>query len=290
LNIRTHRRIAERLAAELGLSPRQAAHLIKGSLAPDFWKDFPHHHGKRRQIERGVLEARRRFLGGDEAGALFALGVALHYIQDAWVSLPGSHPAHDQYEREIANMPFVSFEEAMCLTSHRGGTEEITSLIDYPANLTGRQTIRIATLQSPGFGSPLLDLNFAYYVSLAVALSVCGPRQSQELQDFLLRLRDEYSAKMCEAERSLARRILELRADRPGGFARKLVRRVNLWLNERRYRRRSHLLKVQKEYCAEAEAAARDYEDWFLVEIPELDAGEVTAVLRKTRQKTPHFC
>jgi hypothetical protein len=295
LNLRTHKRIAERLAAELNLDPRKASCLVNGLLAPDRWRDFPHHNGKQQQIRRRILEARRLYLEGNEAGALFNLGVALHYVQDAWVSLPGSHPMHRRYEEEVADAPFLPLEEVASACWEVVAETRWRRLADVAVNLellkakydglTARQVLEVATTMGSGSGSPLHDLNFAFHVSLIVALSVCGPRVSRPLQKRLSRLRDKYAVKMWEAERSLAERVRLLRAelkelDGEKGLvnsAVRFIRRISLWLNERRYRRRSHLQKVQKEYYRKADAVIQNYRDWFLVEVPELNVNEVQA-------------
>jgi len=57
---RTHIRIANEVLYKLEISKSnpEAASLREGIIAPDKWKDFPHHHNKEKEIEKHVMNAR----------------------------------------------------------------------------------------------------------------------------------------------------------------------------------------------------------------------------------------
>jgi len=97
----THRLIAENIARELHLDKKSKDLLIEGSLAPDTLKDFPHHTGKEYDIISHLANATCYFQEGiDEC--YVELGKAMHYIQDKWVSRPGSLQVHSEWERRIS--------------------------------------------------------------------------------------------------------------------------------------------------------------------------------------------
>jgi len=243
----THKRIAERIATELKLDLHETASFIKGIVRPDYWKDYPHHYGKEDKIRRYILDARRLYLEGKTLDSLYNLGIALHYIQDRWVSLPGWHIQHGVYEDEIDRMPFVDdvteiikdidisvfwkdsplakmnpekFHEILEDSRKRyfAIIERLTRFEHLCRNrfdrLDGKtvesMTLSIALLERPKLGSPIHDFNLAYKVSLLVALSVYMPKISQSLQETLTKLKEEYQKKLEEAEASLARELTNL--------------------------------------------------------------------------------
>jgi len=78
-----HRIMAEKIAAELDLSPADTQSLVSGSLGPDSHADFPHATGKDGKILYNLDNARALFLENDDY-CYGELGNALHYIQDKW--------------------------------------------------------------------------------------------------------------------------------------------------------------------------------------------------------------
>jgi len=96
----THRRIAREIAKELNLAKREAGLLEAGSINPDSWANFPHHHGKEGEIVKNILEARKLFLQDDDE-CYHRLGIALHYIQDKWTLRPRTCDKHTAWEVAI---------------------------------------------------------------------------------------------------------------------------------------------------------------------------------------------
>ena len=86
---KTHKRVSFEVLRRLGisLSNEVSSKFEEGVLAPDRWKDYPHHHGKSEDIEQHLIKSRVLFLQGDLPNAFFSLGVALHYIQDSYTSM-----------------------------------------------------------------------------------------------------------------------------------------------------------------------------------------------------------
>ena len=85
------------IADKLKLNEREKALLITGSVSPDNWEDFPHHHGKESEITRNIINSRILFLKHDDEYA-HCLGVALHYLQDRWTLSPRIKDKHTPYE------------------------------------------------------------------------------------------------------------------------------------------------------------------------------------------------
>ena len=99
---KTHIRIAYKILSKLGLpnSTSEANQLREGSIAPDKWKDYPHHHWKSESIRTHILVARKFFLSNNLSKAYFHLGVALHYIQDSFTSLSPCRNSGAEAEKE----------------------------------------------------------------------------------------------------------------------------------------------------------------------------------------------
>ena len=100
---KTHIRISFEVLNRLGisLSPEETENFKKGIIAPDKWKDYPHHHGKSENIKQHLMKSRGFFLKDDLPFAFFHLGVALHYIQDSYTSFASFYPKHQSWEESI---------------------------------------------------------------------------------------------------------------------------------------------------------------------------------------------
>jgi len=313
----THKRIAKMIATELKMSPKEADYLEKGSIVPDYWKDYPHHRGKEHQIRKRICEARRLFLNNGKLESLFSLGVALHYVQDSWVSVSSSSVDHAWWEGQIDDAPFVNGIVEVINEFHPARIYRHDLIPDFDAQDVEKQflqinewlldfdqlcradfkdndgrfaeelTLDIATLERPTLGLPIYDFNFAYRVSLMLALSVYTSKTSPTLKEGLKRIRKEFELKLRDEEKSLARRLIELSSKRDelekkSGFVNRLKKMIcnfGIWTSRRRYENRSHLLQIQKTYYKEAERMSNAYRNWYNVIIPELDIEHVERLL-----------
>ena len=313
----THKRIARSVARELNLNPRETECLEKGCIRPDYWKDYPHHYGKEHQIEKWIIEARRLFLQGQRLDSIFALGVALHYVQDRWVTLPGSDMAHSWWENQIDEAQF--FVDISRLVNERKLTqtfdgspinpvevqnarevyneiaEEMSSFRQlcnhhfqgYDGDSVKNATIGISLVRRPSLGTPTFDLNFACRASLLVALSVFASETSKALGKSLRELRSEFEVKLEQAEKDLAQKLIELDLritllKKEHGILNALKRLIcnfKIFVNRRSYEKGSHLKKVQNAYYYTAETLARAHRSWYLAPIPELDIEKVRRLL-----------
>ena len=321
----THLKIAELIGEELEISSKKLiSRLKKGSCEPDRWKDFPHHYGKDREIRRHIVEARNLFLHGAEDDAFFQLGVALHYVQDAWVTIPGSHPLHGAWEGDIddaaitddltglvrdamlnhfadglAGLVFSDIPDEYVKASERQYlsiikyTEQFEEMRrsdfdGYDGSFVRDKTLFIATLKHPILGSPILDLNFAYKISLMVSSAVCTSKESRDFKTEIEEKRRIYMDKLERAEELYAAKLSEMNMrkielEQKKGFINKLRKMAcayNFWFYKRAYNSRKHLKKVQKAYEREAEEVADLYEQWYLTYIPPLNIEKIERLFK----------
>ena len=105
---KTHIRISNEVLRrlEITLSNDVYERFKEGVIAPDRWKDYPHHYGKSDEIARNLLSARQFYLQDNLQDAFYYLGVALHYIQDSYTSVisydsPNNQMWHQNYEQAL---------------------------------------------------------------------------------------------------------------------------------------------------------------------------------------------
>jgi hypothetical protein len=314
--LRTHKRIARRIAEELKLTPTEALRLEKGCIRPDYWKNYPHHYGKKKQISKHILDARRLFLENDKLDSLFWLGVALHYVQDHWVTVPSSSFDHGWWEDQIEEAPFVddNFEllkefdlakfyppaqtiQARVAQQRYIETNQrllefrklcLSNFEDCTGRLVESATLNVAMIKHPMFGAPIFDFNFASKVSLLIALSVYQSTTSSRLQKELMQMRKEFEIRLQEAEKALAKKLVELNTKRTEleqnrGFinwVRKLACSLNIRVNHGRYENRSHLLTVREAYYKEAEWKSNAFRNWYVAFIPKLDIEKIDRLIK----------
>ena len=108
--IETHRRIAREIAQTLNLTEREARLLEAGSVAPDQWENYPHHSEKETSIAKRILEARSRFIHGDDE-CYHDIGIALHYIEDKWTTRLRPMDKHGQWEASINEQLIIDDRE-----------------------------------------------------------------------------------------------------------------------------------------------------------------------------------
>lgn len=309
----THERIAGKIAEELKLNYKETDCLKKGSIRPDYWKDYPHHYGKERQIRKHIVEARRLFVNDQKLEAIFSLGVALHYIQDRLVTVPGSDERHVFWEHRIDESPFVRDMQEMIADERipvdarmfaqvrnvkKEYVEMTNRLLEFSQlcqnNFKGHDgvfaeatTLNLATVARPGIGTPIFDLNFAYRISLLVALSVSTSKTNSIISEKLEQIRKEFELELKDAEEDLARKLVELKymsteLQRRRGFIvrlKRLICSLKIWVNRRRYEKGSHLISVQTAYYRKAKLESKPFSNWYKVTIPELDIEQVERLL-----------
>jgi hypothetical protein len=222
---KTHVRISFEVLRRLGISlSNEVAQSFKnGILAPDQWKDYPHHHGKSENIKEHLMKSRGYFLQDDLPNAFFHLGVALHYIQDSYTSMASFYPKHQSWEESIEYANFTYDFEKTIPYSLKNKWYERDRCLKLANTLSkkaqGRDnTLYMATLSghatSKSFSKPIVDLNLGLRASYVVTESVFSSKNCPDLEN---KLRDElsnYEALMRTAEVELSNKIIRFANER----------------------------------------------------------------------------
>jgi len=222
---KTHIRIANEVLYRLGLSKStpEANHLREGSIAPDKWKDYPHHEGKSEDIKFRLLNSREFYLKNNLSKAYFNLGVALHYIQDGFTTLTSRSRHHNRWEHQIEQSYFNDNLQYIVDRAFQHDYERKQEYYRYIRILSndvkGRDdTLQIASMQGPGisywqtrrYGKPYVDLNFALRASYIIAKSVLSSKHNPELQKKLYENEEVYQTRLSETETQTAKELIEL--------------------------------------------------------------------------------
>lgn len=204
----THRFIAENIARELQLKEKSKDLLVEGSLAPDTLRDFPHHSGKDQDIISHLVDAVRYFQENNDQ-CYVELGKALHYIQDKWVSRPGSLEAHSKWEQYISERPILNnealikhvetypfpsevkqyYKELFGKVSKGVGTVSLLEYDSLPPWIKHMNSEAFAKMSyfainwshpksasGEPYSTPMLDLNIAYMFCLQIVRCVLSPQ------------------------------------------------------------------------------------------------------------------
>ena len=316
---KTHIRIANEVLSKLGIpkSSAEANRLREGSVAPDKWKDYPHHHGKSGKIKEYVLEARRFFLSDDLPEACFCLGVALHYIQDFYTSLSSRSRNHIRWEQQIEESYFTGDLERLVERAFRNRSDRREEYKRYARALSNRiegkeDTLQIAAMPGPcahdqTWGKPYVDLNFALKASLTIAKSVFSAKTSPKLQAELVHVLKEYQVILEKAEMLFAEKLVELIKKRDDLEKRKIkdgffqtVRNFFLTISSKtydirvkrklnQYKQKKHLEKVLKRYQDTVERMIEPHRNWYNIDIPQLDIHIVEKELLSIQEASECF-
>ena len=308
---KTHLRISYEVLRKLDifLTPQVSQGFKDGIVAPDKWKDFPHHYGKTEQIKHHLMKSRGYFLHDDFLNAFFHLGVALHYIQDSHTSFASFYPKHQSWEESIEYARFVSdlnntiryslrdkgWERERCLrlaealSKNSNGSDNTL----YLATLSGHEA-------SKSFAKPIVDLNLALRASYVVSKSVLSSKNSPTLENKLGTELSKHIELMKTAEIELTNKIIRLVNEREELEKRKvpssgLVSKIKNWIfgiriklkdlsvnsGYKSYIQEKHLEKVIREYLKEINIAVSPYRGWNNYQIPKLNPNVVNKELLK---------
>ena len=306
---KTHLRISFEVLRRLDISltPQVSQSFEDGIVAPDKWKDFPHHHGKMEKIKQYLMKSRGYFLQDDFPNTFFHLGVALHYIQDSHTSFASFYPKHQSWEESIEYARFVSdLKKTINYSLRDKGWERERCLRlaeTLSNNAQGRDnTLYLATLSgheaSKSFAKPIVDLNLALRASYAVIKSVLSSKNCPALENILRDELSNYKELMRTAEAELTNKIIRLVTEREELEKSKvpssgLVSKIKNWIlgiriklkdlavnsNYKSYTQEKHLEKVIREYLKETNRAIVPYRGWYNFHIPKLNPNVVNKEL-----------
>jgi len=303
---KTHIAISNQALKTLGvsLSNEVFSKFREGIIAPDQWKDYPHHYGKSKTIATDLLCAREYYLRGDLPNAFYYLGVVLHYIQDAYTSVitynsPRNYEWHQNYEQSIENAPCVSNIEDNIQYCFREDYSQLNKYLaiahQLSANVEGKNpTLALATLvgeyQSTQTGKPIVDRNLALMASVAVIRSVTSSTTNSKIDDALKQFHRNYENMLQEAEISTSTKILtmanqvEQLKNRRTPDSRLIARLKNVLLSlrvsfrewrlgsdYRKYEEMRHLLAVATKYKEATDRIMNSEIGWYNFARPELN-------------------
>lgn len=330
--LKTHIRICNKVLNELkvALSSKEASRLKDGVVEPDKQrtKYESHHYGKSDDIERYIVAARRSFIQNDLSNAYFYLGFALHFIQDAYTSVPiyrshnnRRHPKnaewHRNYELRIEDEPFVDSVERRIQYVFR---DDYFQLSKYSAlaknlavNIEGKTaTLRAATqighMPSEKCGKPIIDLNMALKASFVVSKSVLSPSNCPAIETQLKDVLSQHETYLRNAEIEASNKIIRLIEERdqlrnkkvpPTGIISKIknwIMGVRIALKDRAaisknndYDGRRHLEHVADCYREATNRMVAPYVGWYNFCVPPINISIVKRDLLSIQEIAGYF-
>jgi hypothetical protein len=311
---KTHIRISFEVLRRLGISLSDEVYqsFKSGILAPDQWKDYPHHYGKSENIKEHLMKSRGYFLQDDFPNTFFHLGVALHYIQDSYTSMASFYLKHHSWEEDIEYANFTNDLEKTInysLGNNRYERDRCLRLANTLSNKAeGRgNTLYMATLSghaaSKSFAEPIVDLNLGLRVSYVVTESVLSSKSCPALENKLRDVLSNYEALMRTAEVELSDKIVRLANERDDLIKRKvpqsgIVSKIKNWIlgiriklkdsavnsKNNYYAQQKHLEKVVREYIRAANITVTPYSGWYNFQIPKISPNVVNRELLSVQE------
>lgn len=316
---KTHVRISNEVLRRLGitLSGEVYSRFKEGIIAPDQWRDYPHHHGKSEAIRNNLMYARQWYLQENLPNAFYYLGVALHYIQDSYTSVvsydsPKNQMWHQNYEQSIEDAPFVIDVENMIQYFFRDDYSQMNKYFalakELSRNVEGKNaTLKAATLVgeyvSAQTGKPRVDLNMALKASFVVSESVLSSRNCPALESNLRDTLSNYKVFMRTAEVELTTKIIRFANERNELEKRRVppsgtVSKIKNWIlgirirlkdsavnsNYKYYIQKKHLEKVVREYVEAANRTVVPYAGWYNFQIPKLNPNIISKELLSVQE------
>ena len=320
---KTHIRISKEVMYRLRvpLSSAEVSFLREGVVAPDKWRGRyeSHHYGRSDEIKRHLMAARRLFLQNDLPNACYNLGIALHYIQDSFVSFPTSFslPRHQQWEQEIEDSNSVDDLERTILYYLVNSEYQRNRCLHFAQVLSGKiqgrdNTLNVATLcgqqESRAWANPIVDLNLALKASLVVTESVLSSKNCPVLETQLKYLLSQHETFLRNAEIELSNRIISLIIERdqlknkkvtPTGIVSKIenwITGVRIGIKDRallsnynNYVSRRHLENVANDYGIATNRTVAPYVDWYNCQVPQINISIVKRDLLPIQEIAGYF-
>jgi len=298
---KTHIRISFEALRRIGvsLSGQESSRFKDGVLAPDKWKDYPHHYGKGEAIRKNLMYSRKCFLEDDLLNAYFHLGVALHYIQDAHTTLNSRSDKHTSWEEQIEDADYVHDIERLINHVFRNDESKRKKWLSlskfFSIDVQGRDsTLYVASLfgqeEHKVWARPIVDLNMGLRASFVVSKSVLSSKTNHNLDASLNQLLQEHEKLLQTTEIKLANKIVDLLQKREKlknekttthGIKAKIknsflsfkvgIKNFQLYFKSREYETRGHLNRVAKRYSRATQATTKPYEGWYKYQIPKIN-------------------
>jgi hypothetical protein len=288
---KAHTRTAEKV-----LSIFQALHfkkyekeLINGIIAPDNQdKETNHYVNREKTIINHLTLAREKRLQYDTRSCFFHLGVAFHYIQDAWTGLKPGHEDHGKYvdlvnncvvlDHHLSLEKYYPVRRARVLTQFRDLEKRLSKPIESIDELH-----ELAAMKKPFESTAFLDLNLSFRVCYRVAEMVLKTMFNVELQETLEKTDREYIERIKERERKEVLSLEELE-EQVGVLAldKSSMGKTKHWNLNRKlvqlikdYENRNHIKPLVVEFESRVRELCNPYEKWYNIDRPTLDIDEI---------------
>ncbi|MFC1802850.1 zinc dependent phospholipase C family protein [Thermoproteota archaeon] len=286
----SHYAIAEQIFMDLvnPMFPLHKKELRDGSVYPNTLDlGFPHHHSRDKEIKEFIQQARILRIEDNPEKCIFYLGIALHYIQDRWTSLPESHEKHDLYETLIEQCniyPWGSDLSKYYPILSEGIFEEFENYFNFFDKPPEAEKVIQMVLQSkPSESNAFLDLNLAYRISYIVTEIVLQPIKNPTLENLIKELHARYQMEIYSRDKE-ARRELEpkrqkyISLQKEKGifvFIPRFFSKLKFERASNSYDKQEHLKDLFKQYQEEFNELALPYSYWYLVgHTPEFSVKE----------------
>lgn len=323
---KTHIRISNEALRRIGitLSDDVDESFREGIVQPDKerLRYDAHHHGKSTQIVDNLMKARGYFLQDDLPFAFFHLGVALHFIQDAYTSVisydsPKNQIWHQNYEQNIEDSSFVFDVEGTIQYAFQDDRYQLSKYSAIARNLSvsveGKDaTLRVATLvgehPSEKTGKPKVDLNLALKASLVVIESALSPKTCPTLETQLRETLAQHENFLRNAETESSDKVVRLIEEREHLVSKKgqptgIVSKIKNWITDLRislknraavsttrdYSHRVHLKNVANCYSAATERLVAPSVGWYNFQVPPINIEIIKRDLLSVQEIAGHF-
>jgi len=156
--------------------------------------------------------------------AFYYLGVALHYIQDAYTTVISYNSRNNQawhrnYEQGIENSDFVNNIESAIQYFFQNDNYQLYKFSNIASQLSRKvegkyETLRIATIvgayQSQQTGKPKVDLNLALKACIVITESVISPKNNIQLYLALKQSLTYHETQLHNVELAVSKQIIEV--------------------------------------------------------------------------------
>jgi hypothetical protein len=277
----SHHLIADRLYDELIHPEFQKYHetLRNGSIYPDKQKQKrPHHYDCEDDIEEHIRKARSLRLNDQPEKAIFNLGVALHYIQDKWTAVDGSHPRHEDYEELLTKSQILPLDSDLSTyfpVLSMGAFEEYEWLHNNISKTPPyhEHILHIIEQPKPFESNAILDLNTAYRLSYRATEIVLQPKKNSKAETLIMELADRTQKLVNMKDNEEREKLRNLRSkcdnlrNEKGVFnsIRRIYTELVLGRAEQAYKKKEHLNKILAYYTNQYNEISSMYSDWYLV-------------------------
>jgi hypothetical protein len=288
---KAHTRTAEKV-----LSIFQALHfkkyekeLVNGIIAPDNQdKETDHYASREKTIINHLTMAREKRLHYDTRSCFFHLGVAFHYIQDAWTGIKPGHEDHAKYvdlvnncvvlDHHLSLEKYYPVRRARVLKQFRDLEKRLSRPIE-----TIDELHDLAVMKKPFESTAFLDLNLSFRVCHRVAEMVLKTMFNVELQETLEKTHCEYIERIKERERKEIQSLDELE-EQVGVLSldKSTISKTKHWRMNKKlvqsikdYEARKHIQPIVSDFEARIKELCNPHEKWYNIDKPSLELDEI---------------